>query len=505
MQVANTLGINTVLRNAVFPLDITHLNDPDLDLALLETGGTVSVLEMTQAYAVFAAMGDVFDLRRLLPPSAADMPRQPIAVRRIEDAQGNLLWEYDATISQVPRLDSEVAYVINDILADDTTRWGTLGQGNILEMTRPTAVVAGMTKDMADSWTIGYTPNVVVGVHLARGTGGSTSLTDFGINAAPVMWRAIMDYTNTRDSLPADNWPLPAEIVQAPVCEISGLAPNGVCDTRNELFIREVQVQTLPTDTYWREVEINSDTNRLATVNTPDALRRQVVYFVPPDEALDWWQLENRPLPPTQSDTSNVAPVLRTAAITSPGELDVVGGIVEVRGSMSVSELASFQVAYGEGFNPVNWINISDRRTQFDPTVDPLLTTWDANGLDGLYTLRLQVELTDGTFDNDFVQVVVDNVAPTVVLLNDDPAGTVYRWPGADVIPLVAEVNDQYMGQVEFYHNGAFVGVDPEPPYAWDFEITGVGTEEFLAVAIDQVGNQTQSLTLRVDILRAGG
>lgn len=505
MQVANTLSVNRVLRGAAYPLGITSLDDPELDLALLETGGAVSVLEMTQAYAVFAAMGDVFDLRRTLPPSGADMARQPVAVRRIEDADGNLVWAYDATLSEVPLLDSEVAYVVNDILADDSTRWQTLGQDNILELTRPTAVIAGMTADQADSWTIGYTPNLVIGTHIARSTGGSTSLTGFGTNAAPAVWRAIMEYANIRDSLPADNWPRPAEIGETLVCEISGLAPNGACETRPEIFIRPAQAQTLPVDTYWRRVEINSDNNLLATVNTPDALRREVVYFVPPDEAMDWWQLENRPLPPTRSDTSNRVEVFRQAAIISPGEFDVVGGTVEVRGTMNIDELAFFQVAYGEGANPVNWTNISDRRSQFDPTVNPLLTTWDTTGLNGLYTLRLQAELTDGTFENDFIQVIVDNIAPTVVLLIDDPAGTVYRWPGSEIIPLIAEVNDQYMDQVEFYHNGAFVGVDPEPPFAWNFEITGVGTEEFLAVAVDQVGNTNESLPLQVDIQRAGG
>lgn len=504
MQVANSLSINRVLREAAFPLGITSLDPATLDLALLETGGAVSVLEMTQAYAVFAAMGDIFDFRRLLPGGGANLQRQPIAIRRIEDANGVLLWEYNPAIGQSSLLQSEAAYVINDILGDDSTRWNTLGQGNILEITRPAAVNAGITADRADNWTIGYTPHLVTGVRIGRGDGASTSLQGFAANGAPAVWRAVTEYAHIRDGLPPDAWPRPSDIGETLVCEISGLAPNGVCETRPEIFISANQAQTLPEDTFWVEVEINTDNNLLTTVNTQDALRRKVTYFVPPDEALDWWQLENLPLPPTQFDTSLPDEFRRgQAAITNLVASDVVGGLVEIRGSMNSTELDFYQVAYGETVNPATWTNITDRITEFNPQSNTLLTTWDTANLNGPYTIRLQVTLEDGTFDDAFVFVIVDNVAPTVVLQTDDAPGKIYRWPEDDTIPLVAQVTEQFMSRVEFYHNGQRVGIDEQPPYAWDFEITGTGSESFVAVAVDQVGNLTESLPLDVDVLRS--
>ena len=181
----------------------------------------------------------------------------------------------------------------------------------------------------------------------------------------------------------------------------------------------------------------------------------------------------------------------------------MVGGLVEIRGSMNSTELDFYQVAYGETVNPATWTNITDRITEFNPQSNTLLTTWDTANLNGPYTIRLQVTLEDGTFDDAFVFVIVDNVAPTVVLQTDDAPGKIYRWPEDDTIPLVAQVTEQFMSRVEFYHNGQRVGIDEQPPYAWDFEITGTGSESFVAVAVDQVGNLTESLPLDVDVLRS--
>ena len=63
------------------------------DLSLLERGGAVSVLDMTYAYSVFASMGVMHGIDTD-PIDSGFRSRDPVAVLRIEDADGAILWEY---------------------------------------------------------------------------------------------------------------------------------------------------------------------------------------------------------------------------------------------------------------------------------------------------------------------------------------------------------------------------------------------------------------------------
>jgi hypothetical protein len=302
--------------------------------------------------------------------------------------------------------------------------------------------------------------------------------------------------------VPANAWEKPEGVAEALVCEISGLRPNGVCNTRAEVFISLSQAQALPEDTNWRMVEINSDNGRLATNNTPDVLRRQQVYFVPPAEAMDWWQLQNRPLPPTEPDTSSRPDILTTAEIVRPENWKPVGGVVEVIGSMQANDMDFYQVSYGEGTNPTNWFNLTGEETTYSPGTP--LATWDTSELDGTYTLRLLVTNTDRSNETAWVQVIVDNIPPTLVLSAGEPDAT-YSWPQDDTISLQAVARDNYsISRVEFYHNGVFVGEDQTAPFGYDHQITRAGIEEFRAVAYDVVGNSTTS-SLTIEVKRSDG
>ena len=503
-QVAHVLNLNTVLRNTAVPMGIDTLNGV-YDLSLLERGGSVSVMDVSYAYATLASLGQVHGL-----PVSPDSGRghDPTAVLRIEDAAGNLLWQYGETPMvidgvavpyAVPLLSSEVAYIVNDVLADPATRWTTLGQGNVLETDRTAAVVYGMTSNRQDGWTVGYTPQLVTGVHVDRRDGGEMTLDGFGIGGTAPLWRAITDYIHDRDSLPGVSWPRPDTITEALVCEISGMAPTDACDTRAELFLAAGQVP--PEDTYWRTYEVNTQTGQLATVNTPAGLRRTRAYFIPPAEAMDWWEANNLPLPPATYDTYSRPEIVSSAEILRPQNFDVVGGLVDIRGSVDNAGMVTYQLAYGQGANPGGWIDIGEAQDSYFPGTS--LGMWDTSTLDGTYALRLTVTMRDGTFETDIKQVIVDNIPPAVVLSAGEP-GQVYLWPDDGVIPLVAEVTDNYRRErVEFYRNGQFVGVDEDYPFGYEHLINRTGTEVFTAVAFDAVGN-TSEATIQVEVRRAG-
>lgn len=504
VQVAQGQGIGAVLSSA-HQIGLNSLDeDARYDLSLLERGGEVSPLDVTYAYTVFASLGEMRGVG-VEPRGRGYRGRDPVAILKIEDADGNILWEYKAdqpdcaaaencTLIMLPGL----AYLVNNILSDQDARWPVYGNNNILDLARQAAVINGVTGSQSDNWTVGYTPQLAIGVRLGRADDQPMSLDAFGLQGAAPVWRALIEYAHDRDGLPSLLWERPENVIEVSVCERSGLLPNEACPVRSEIFLEGTQPRQ--TDTYWQKIELNSETRQLATTNTPVGLRSEQVYFIPPKDALDWWQANNLPLPPTEYDTVTRPELFGAVRLLQPAPFAYVGGQVDIRGSLNSDNLQFYQLAYGQGLNPGQWTDLGGQQTVYAPGSS--IGLWDTNGLDGLYNLRLTVVLNDNTRQFDVVQVTVDNQPPTISL-NAGEAGRVYQWPREGEIALEAVVEDNLaINRVEFYHNGDFLGADESWPYGFNWEIEGVGTENFNAVAFDAVGNNSAA-DLSVEIVRS--
>jgi membrane carboxypeptidase/penicillin-binding protein PbpC len=492
---AHLIGINSLDENARY------------DLSLLERGGEVAPLDVTYAYSVFAGMGSMRGLP-VQPLGRSYRGRDPVAVLRIEDAAGEVLWEYAgdtyepdcaAATNCTPVFQGELAYLVNDILADQSARSRVLGgAAGALDVARHAAVVAGMTSDNRDAWAVGYTPQLAVGVHLGRADQAAMSLVSFGLEGAAPVWNAVTRYAH--ETLAPVNWTRPNNIVEGAVCERSGLLPNEACPVRREIFIENIQPRQV--DTYWQTVEINNQTGQLATSSTPTGLVSERVYFVPPPDALDWWEANNLPLPPTEFDTVSRPGLLGAAAILEPASYAYVGGVVDIRGSLDPTNMQFYQLAFGRGLNPEEWVQIGPQQTTY--TRGASLGQWDTTGLDGLYSLRLTVVMNDNSVESDVRQVSVDNIPPQITLVAGEQPGQVFLWPDDRVIPLAADVTDNLaVNRVEFYYDGTFIGTDNEWPYGFEWTIQRTGTERFSAVAFDAIGNQASS-EITVEVRRAG-
>lgn len=496
--VANTQGLDNILRTARL-MGMRGLDTASYDLSLLERGGGVSVLGTTYAYSVFATLGEMRGV--LVPdPARGEPPREPAAVLRIEDADGNVLWDYAGQNPATPILQDGLAYLVNDILADGSTRVPTLGAGNVLEAPRPTAVVSGLGGD-SGAWTVGYTPYLTVGVWVGREDDTPLQLDARGVTGAAPLWRALSDYSHDRFVFGTDAWPQPGNVVAARVCERSGLRPNDACPQRTELFLENTQPPEV--DSYWQTVAVNTQTNQLATANTPVELRQDRRYFVPPPEAADWWATTQPAAAqlPQQYDTITRPDVVSSTVLLRPALFDYVSGQVQVQGTMDAENLQYYQLAYGQGLNPTAWIDISGQQRDYTPG-EPL-GVWDTTGLDGLYNLRLTAVMTDNTIDPTIVQVTVDNVPPTVELVAGE-AGQGFAFPTDTTIPLRAGAQDNIaIDRVAFYHNGTLVGTDEAFPFGYDHAITRAGRERFRAVVFDAAGNSSESEII-VEVGRGG-
>jgi penicillin-binding protein 1A len=137
IQTAKNLGITTLTQPISF-------YGPSIVLG----GGEVKLLEMVSAYGVFANEGTKIE---------------PTAILKIEDANGNLVWENEKNPRRV--LEEKVCQLINDILADNEARAPIFGSHSPLYFEGyKVSVKTGTTDNFRDGWAIGYTPEIAVGV-----------------------------------------------------------------------------------------------------------------------------------------------------------------------------------------------------------------------------------------------------------------------------------------------------------------------------------------------------
>ena len=142
------VGINDALKLAK-AMGISTLSDADqYGLTLVLGGGEVTPLDMTSAYAAFADDGTYFE---------------PTPILKIEDAQGDVVEDNSERVgTQV--LDPAAAQKVNDVLSDNVAR-APLGENDLFNFGgHDVAVKTGTTNDFRDAWTIGYTPNIAVGI-----------------------------------------------------------------------------------------------------------------------------------------------------------------------------------------------------------------------------------------------------------------------------------------------------------------------------------------------------
>ena len=281
VRMMHEIGVDAVLRLAR-DLGITTLGDTErFDLALTLGGGEVRLLDLTAAHAAFAAGG---------------LRRDPVAIQRVEDASGHLLYEWQPAPDERV-LSAQTAYVLTDILADNSARTPAFGQDSPLRLGRPAAAKTGTTTDFHDNWTLGYTPSLVTGVWVGNADNRPMRHVS-GVEGAAPIWHAFMEAALKAES-PQD-FPRPDGLLDADVCEPTGLRPGPWCLTpRREVFV--AGSEPTDTETYYRALRVCATTNQLATASCPPERRVQRVFVFPPPEVIPWAREAGLPLAPAAS------------------------------------------------------------------------------------------------------------------------------------------------------------------------------------------------------------
>lgn len=159
-------------------------------LTLVLGGGEVRLLDMVSAYGIFATGG----------------VRHPYkSIRRVEDAEGNILEEYRDEPERV--LPKNIALTISDVLSDNVTRTPLFGATSFMYFgeDRDVAGKTGTTNDNRDAWMLGYTPTIVAG---AWSGNNDNSPMKKGSSISGRLWRDFMDVALAK--LPDEKFEEPA-------------------------------------------------------------------------------------------------------------------------------------------------------------------------------------------------------------------------------------------------------------------------------------------------------
>ncbi len=169
-------GINNAIELAQ-KMGLSTIKDPArYGLSLVLGGGEITLLELTNAYGVFANNG---------------IYSKPQGILEVRDASGTLLEKYSPAQTQV--LPDTVTSLISSVLADQAAKIPAYGSNSPLFFgERPVASKTGTTNDYRDVWVVGYTPSVVIGMWGGNNNNTPIDKSVAGLVLAPIWHKAMV-------------------------------------------------------------------------------------------------------------------------------------------------------------------------------------------------------------------------------------------------------------------------------------------------------------------------
>jgi penicillin-binding protein 1C len=346
VRTLDAIGLDAMLEIS-HRFGLTTLNSVEsYGLSLTLGSGEVRLVDLTNAFAAFGAQG---------------MLAEPFAVARVRDSSGRILFQRAPPIARRV-LSAEHAYLITDILSDSDARIPGFGGVTPFEVPFPAAVKTGTSTGFRDTWTIGFTPNIAIGVWVGNAD-GAPMLDLAGVEGAGPIWRdAMMAASLSRQMSP---FVRPAGIVDATVCAPTGLLPGPECGSpTSEIFA----AGTVPTE---HETYYSKDPDGRISID-------------PPIEARDWARAAGLTLRSDGASASRDA--LRIVA-------PVAGTTIHFAPEIASSQLL-LRVVAARGIQKVTFA-IDGRVIGDAPGSDPAVL-WPLEL--GNHTLRASASFADGSF-----------------------------------------------------------------------------------------------------------
>ncbi len=201
VKLLSQLGVPAMLEKArLMGVDSWQSDPSRYGLSLTLGGGEVTMLEMAKIYGTFANLGKRQDLLPIL---------------EVKDYTGQIIEQYSPK-NPVEAIREDVAWIMNNILADNTARTPAFGPNSSLVIPGYTvSVKTGTTNEKRDNWTAGFTPSFTAVVWV--GNNDNTPMDPYltsGITGAAPIWHDIM--TELLKGRVDESWNTPSTVISIP-------------------------------------------------------------------------------------------------------------------------------------------------------------------------------------------------------------------------------------------------------------------------------------------------
>jgi 1A family penicillin-binding protein len=349
------VGLQNMLQTA-FEMGMTTLepsaeNLRKFGLAVTLGGAEVKMIDLAAAYSSFANGGKKIDL---------------VGVLKVEDRNGRVLEEYKQV--EFPSvMTAEEAFLISNILSDNSAREITFGRQNALVIPNyQVAVKTGTTNDKRDNWAIGWTPNLTVAVWVGNNNNSPMGKIASGVSGASPIWRRIMLYE--LPNRPKEDFVKPEKVISLEVDKLSGFPAHDGYATKTEYYIEGTQPNN--PDPIHMKLKLCRGVNGLATpddVQSGNYEEKEFIKLAEDDpvskdgknrwqEGIDSWinqQTEREKyFPPSDFCRSDG---LVNVGIDSPGHRSTVGSTFDVRiKTNSVKKIVEVKL-WADGVEKKSW------------------------------------------------------------------------------------------------------------------------------------------------------
>jgi len=385
------VGLPEALKTAK-DLGITTLTTPErYGLSLVLGGGEVKPIEMAGAFAAFSDAGQF---------------HKPVAIKKVQDHQNKVLYEYKPETNKTQALDPQLAYQMSHVLSDNNARCMVFGCNNPLNFgDLKVAAKTGTTQEFHDAWTVGYSTKFSTAVWV--GNNDNTKMAngaDGSVVAAPIFHDYMARLATTED------WPRPEGIQELTVEKYSNKLPTQYSKETVKDIFTSWQVPT-EKDNVNAGFRVNKSNNLLATDSTPPELIEDKVFSNIHNEWGDAWrkypnwespvrawvQARGFELPPTEKDTDYGA---TSVSLTSPSD----NSTISKQTTISVNTQTNHGVAnlaYYLNDSEIGSSNASPYSIVFDSTKYP----------NGSYTLMAKMTDSNGVGATNSIKVTIQNTA----------------------------------------------------------------------------------------------
>lgn len=238
LQLAYDMGLTT--------LEPTKENMSRFGLAVTLGGGEVHLIDLANAYTVFASGG---------------LKRDPVAILKVSDQNGKVLYEFKP--NQGKRvLSEEISFLITNILSDNNARSEVFGTGSLLNIPGKSVFVkTGTTDDKRDNWTVGGSRSIVVATWVGNNDNSAMNpaLASGVTGASPIWNKIIKEALKGKKDEPFKK---PENVIEMEIDAFVGGLPKDGQPTRKEFFIKGTEPTSVSSN--YARVKISKSNGKLA-------------------------------------------------------------------------------------------------------------------------------------------------------------------------------------------------------------------------------------------------